>query len=99
MTFFITRPPALIDLAPPIDRFHAEHMVACRTGKNAPTAREIGCDHAADRGLAGAVAKHGSEIDRLERQHLIALGEPLLDLADRGAGENHEHEFGRLVQT
>ena len=73
-------------------------MIARRAGKNAPTAREIGGDHPADRGLAGAVAERGSKIDRLEGKHLIALGEKLLDLADRCPRLHHEHELGRLVK-
>ena len=88
----------LDDLAPAIDRRHAENVIARRAGKDAPTARVIGGDHAADRGLARAVAEHGPKIDRLEGERLIALGEKLLDLADRRSGLDHEHELARLVK-
>ena len=60
-------PAARLDISPrPLTAFDAEQMVARRAGKDAPAAGDVGGDHPADRALAGAVAKHGAEIDRLE---------------------------------
>ena len=74
-------------LAAAIDRLHAEHMIARRAREDAPAAGEIGGDHAADGGLRRAEAEHGPKVDRLEGELLVVLGEHLLDLGERRAGQ------------
>ena len=71
----------LEDLAAPVDRPHAQQMVARGADVDAPRARHVGGEDAGDGGLARPRRRDSeAKLDRLERQHLPARGERVLDL-------------------
>src|SRR6185503_2211255 len=73
----------LEDLASAVDRAHAQDVVAGRAGADPPRTGHVGGEDAADRALAGLAAHERPELEWLERQHLAAVGEIGLDLAQR----------------
>ena len=89
----------LEDLAAAVDRPHAQQVVARRADADAPRAGQVGGEDAADGGLRRPRRRRAArKLDRLERQHLPARGERVLDLRQRRAGARRHHHLARLVE-
>ena len=78
------------DLAVVAEQLHAEHMVADGAAEGPGGSAVADCHGAAEAGVVGITRK-------VRRQLLPALGQYLLDLAQRGAGAGAQGQFGGLV--
>ena len=77
-------------LAAPIEQRQPQHVIAQRPDGRARRSREAGGHHAADGTTRG-------EAWRLERQALTFRGECALELGERRAGANGDHQLARFV--
>ena len=73
-------------------------MIARGAGLHPPRTRQIGRDHAADSGGAGALAEQRPIIGRLESEFLSVRREQRFNLHERGAGLRRQHKLGRLTE-
>ena len=87
-------------LAAPGNGGHAEEMVARGAGFDAPRARQIGRDRAADGAGAGAGrrAEDDAVIHGLEGEFLLARRQQRFDLDKRRCGPRREHQLLGLVK-
>ena len=84
-------------LAASVDAAEAQQVIARRTGRQPPRPGEISHDGADQCPLPGFPAEQRPEVGRLEGQHLVALRQQRLDLADRRASTQRDHQLLRGV--